>query len=235
MAIQEDFDNMFGKSVELTGDVFFQASTDQIRQHVFAQLKKRGGAADVGQALEMNHSLLLSMLTPGSAQRLDQYEKVVDKKGGIESGAFLCDCDQWPETGCSTCGPWFPCQLTHANVVSLNMMRPAVGLEYLAAQGFHVFQDANVLPAAVSSFMASLSTERIVSLSGNSMSLPAISAWFLYVLSNIEPVVQLRVMPELDMLQKGNSGEFTTPRKAYYGGSDTSQVNTPEQDEIPPH
>ena len=228
MAIQEDFDNLFGKSVELTGDVFFQASTCQIRQHVFAQLKKRGRAADVGQALEIDHSLLLAMLSPGAAQRLEQYEKVIEKKGGIESGAFLCDCDQWPETGCSTCGPWFPCQLTHANVISMNMLRPAVGFEYLAGQGFHVFQGANVLPAAISPLMESWPTEKIVSLSGNSMSLPAISAWFLYVLSNIEPVVQLRVMPELNMLQKGNSGEFT-PRKQF-GVKDGSG-----QDETPPH
>ena len=191
MAIQQEFDFLFSRSTELTGDVFFQASMETVRSDVFARLKKRGGAADVGQELRFDRSFLDEMLPPGALQRLAQYEATRPAKQGIESGAFLCDVQQWPEAGCSTAGPFFPCQLTHATVVSLNKMRPAVGLEYLAAQGFHVFPKPGDVHSAVAlPLLKDMPTEKLVALSGNSMSLPALSAWMVYALSNIQRVEQ---------------------------------------------
>ena len=214
MAIQQEFDLLFSRSTELTGDVFFQADMETVRRDVFARLKRRGGPADVGQELTFDRSFLDEMLPPGALQRLAQYEGNRPAKQGIESGAFLCDVNQWPEAGCSADGPFFPCQLTHATVVSLNKMRPAVGLEYLAAQGFHVFPKPGDMHCAVAlPLLKSLPTEKLVSLSGNSMSLPALSAWMLYALSNIQRVEQFTVQPELNMLVKGSSNDFASPLK----------------------
>ena len=214
LAIQQEFDLLFSRSTELTGDVFFQADSDRVRKDIFLRLARRGGAADVGQELQFDKDLLLEVLPPGAVQRLIQYEQQMPSKQGIESGAFLCDVNQWPDQGCSTAGPWFPCQLTHATVVSMQKMRPAVGLEYLAAQGFHVFpKEGDRHVATALPVFKELSTEKVVSLSGNSMSLPAMTAWLLYVLSNIQPVERLTIQPELNMLVKGSSNEFASPDK----------------------
>ena len=214
LAVQQEFDLLFSRSTELTGDVFFQAPSDQVRRDIFTRLQRRGGAADVGQELQFDKDLLREVLPPGAVQRLAQYEKQMPSKQGIENGAFLCDVNQWPDNGCSTAGPWFPCQLTHATVVSMQKMRPAVGLEYLAAQGFHVFpKEGDRHVATALPLFRQLPTEKVVALSGNSMSLPALTAWLIYVFSNIQPVEQLTIQPELNMLVKGSSNEFASPEK----------------------
>lgn len=215
LGVQQEFDMMFGRSTELTGDVFFQAGDVLVRSDIFSRLKKRGGVADVGQSLELGHELLHAMLPPGASQRLTQYEKMRAEKMSIEDGSFLCDVNQWPETGCSTAGAFFPCQLTHATVVSLNKMRPAIGLEYLAAQGFRVFSQANAPHRATAlEAFKELTTEKLVQLSGNSMALPAFAAWIVYVLANIQPKQkEMPIVPEKSMMQKGLSEEFQSPSK----------------------
>ncbi|CAK9082469.1 Uncharacterized protein SCF082_LOCUS39189 [Durusdinium trenchii] len=122
------------------------------------------------------------MLPPGAAQRLDAHEKQREGKEGIETGAYLVDVNQWPDSGCSAAGPYWPCQSTRATAISFNHGRAAVGLEYLLAQGFHVFPEIHGgRPAQILPLVEGLKTDKIIALSGNSMSLPAFTAWMAYV------------------------------------------------------
>ena len=196
----------------MTGDAFFVAPEQMIRADVGSRLHKRGQNTDLGPNFAVSMELLYSMLPPGACQRLAQYDVMRAEKQSIEDGCFICDVNQWPSSGCSGAGPFFPCQLTHQTCVSFNHMRPAVGLEYLLAQGFHVFPEAHGgKPAAVLPILKEWKTEKVIALSGNSMSLPAIAAWVVYVLSNIEPVQTMRIQPETNMLMKGASADFSSP------------------------
>ena len=212
VGIQQEFDALFGRSTELTGDAFFVAPEAKVRADVANRLQKCGQNTDLGLNPVFNMELLNSMLPPGASQRLAQYEKMREEKQSIEDGCFICDVNQWPSSGCSASGPFFPCQLTHATCISFNHMRPAVGLEYLLAQGFHVFPEVHGGKAAsVLPILDDWKTEKIIALSGNSMSLPAMAAWVVYVLSNIQPLAQMTIRPETPMLMRGASGDFSSP------------------------
>ena len=204
--IQKAFDSIFNRSQELSGNCFFVAEKRHVQADVLKRLTKRGvvykeNSVDsealtpelVEQMLPANartpsRELLFQMLPPGHVQRLEAYEGLQPERAGIEDGSFICDLQQWPVFGCSNCGRFFPCQLTHGAVTSLNSWRIAVGLEHLVAQGFHV------LPAVMNKYTSPMApcfeempSDTVKALSGNSMSLPALSAWILFVLSNVAP------------------------------------------------
>ena len=160
---------------------FFVAPDSFVKDDIACRLEKRGHLFKP-EDFPVTRELLYAMLPPGAAQRLDAHEKQREGKEGIETGAYLVDVNQWPDSGCSAAGPYWPCQSTRATAISFNHGRAAVGLEYLLAQGFHVFPEIHGgRPAQILPLVEGLKTDKIIALSGNSMSLPAFTAWMAYV------------------------------------------------------
>ena len=126
----------------------------------------------------------MEILPPGAVQRLEQYISMIEGKEGI-GGAYICDTDQWPMAGKSSPGPWFPCQLTHGTIVSPLLGRPFLGMEHIAARGFHVYEStSSAYKSDMSQVLNTLSENELRMLSGNAMSLPAWGAWVFYVFTN---------------------------------------------------
>ena len=88
----------------------------------------------------------------------------------------------------------FPTQLRHGTVVSLGERssdtRVFLGSEHLAALGWHLFE--RVIPEGHRSPVADILLDQPCSaqksLAGNAMALPALAAFFLYILANTEKV-----------------------------------------------
>lgn len=215
LAIQQEFDMLFQRSNEIDGDALFCASPELVKADVAHRLQKRGQLFKE-EHFPVTKELLYAMLPPGAVQRLNAYEAQRASKEGIDTGAYIVDANQWPETGCSSAGPFWPCQLTHQTTISCNHCRCAVGLEYLLGQGFPVFPEIHGgKQAAVVPILKDWPSDKIVSLSGNSMSLPAMGAWMAYVLCNIQPAEKvprpMSIQPETNMLLKGASADFSSP------------------------
>ena len=206
--VQADFTKLFARSTELTGDVFGFASEEEILRSINRRLALRGLPA-MSLPLTFNLELLYEILAPGAKQRLEKYIAQLDFLEGI-GGAYLCDVEQWPEKGKAAAGPYFPCQLTHGTIVSLSTSRIFLGMEHVAAQGFHVDKEASVTYQSVmKEVLSDLSEKEQKEPSGNAMSLPAWAAWFMYVLSHTERIdpnePKTTPQPENNMLSKGSS------------------------------
>ena len=186
--VQELFDKLFRRSTEVSGDCFFVADQAMVQEDVKKRLAKRGLGYDADACVVPSRELLLQMLPPGAAQRLEAYERLAPMAQSVEDGCYICDVQQWPASGCSKAGPHFPCQLTHGSITSLAKWRIAVGFEHLLAQGFHVFPIANAkYRSPLVDVLRKLPNENLKKLSGNTMSLPAFAAWIAFILSYCVP------------------------------------------------
>lgn len=191
--IQADFNNAFGRSMEVDGDYFFLAGDEVVEEEFQQRARARKVPMEAGywkQGLEMN----LPLLPPGMANRFSKWAELQEKHAG-PTGAYLGDLDQWPnvKTGCG--GPLWPVLLTHGHIASFSRNRIATGDEHLLAQGVVMFDGiTDSFSSLLRPFLQPLSRKDKIFLAGNGLCAATWGAWFLYVMSNLrripEPVVQ---------------------------------------------
>ena len=137
--IQKEFLQIFGASVQTTGEIYFaeDAATCLLQQR--DMIVKRGRTPSrycdvLGDPFEN----LRRSTNAGSAQRLDAY---LERRAEFEGvgGAFLMDIQQWPGVRYGQGGPFWPTMLMHGDIVSANNVRVATGKEHFFAQGYNVF------------------------------------------------------------------------------------------------
>ena len=104
-----------------------------------AEIQRRGRPASkyCGVFSDPFENLRRSICT-GASLRLDSYLERRDEFEGV-GGAFLIDLQQWPGVRHGYGGPFWPCLLTHGDIVSANDARIATGKEHFFSQGYHVF------------------------------------------------------------------------------------------------
>ena len=96
-------------------------------------------------------------------------------------------------------------------MVSWRHARKATGLEHLAAQGYHVFRRTGTT-SDLSGLLRTLDDVQLKQLSGNGWCLPAMCAWYLYVLSDVTRRRIEHVQPSLSVsLQEQASWEEFPP------------------------
>ena len=181
--IQQEFSSIFDTTMELSGDVFFQASTLDTQEFLKKKLRDRSRLDLLKSKRRSKWDILRASLPPGAGARLDRYGERRSEFQGI-GGAFLADVHQWPGVKWGMGGPLFPCQLTHGDVVSWECQRQALGLEHMFAQGFHVYETGTPFESPLTSFLRDLTDTQVKRLSGNGWCLPCVAAWMVYVWSN---------------------------------------------------
>ena len=120
--IQKEFEQIFGCSCELSGDVFALANDDEILAEVNRRLRLRGLPLVDRLPTHPQVSFLLDQLPPGAKVRLQSYLASRAEAEGI-GGAYICDVEQNKHVGKASHGPTFPSQLTHGTVVTAEHMR----------------------------------------------------------------------------------------------------------------
>ena len=99
--IQQEFEALFNRSTELSGDCFFAAEEELVQQDLAKRFDKRGLVFDASDG-QTSKDHLLQALPPGAVQRFEAYEKVARERDSSGNSAFICDVQQWPSNGCST-------------------------------------------------------------------------------------------------------------------------------------
>ena len=137
----------------------------------------------------------VALLPPGARLRSDAYSTIHAADGTKDT--FLADLEQWPAAHNSS-GQLWPTQMTHGLIYSWQAGRPAISLEHLGAQGFHLFPSSTEdFTTPLLPIFNGLSCKHIKDLSGNGMHLAAFSSWVLYVLSNVIRVHDIMVFSRI--------------------------------------
>eukprot|EP00439_Symbiodinium_sp_Y106_P027305 s6368_g3.t1 len=189
---EQDFANKFYSSCAVSGDALL-VSTPEERASVYremAQLQKNYVAPKTSWDSLSPADLLAATLPPGQQQRAGKYLDCRHRMEG-SCGSFLFDVDHHVEMR-NMGGPYWPCLLTHGCVVSAprqGRIRIATPSEHFAAQGLHILpgacQDNPASPLAP--ILLSLKGHQMKQLSGRGVHLAVLSAWMMYILSNIVP------------------------------------------------
>ena len=194
-AVQEAFNKLFKRTCELTGDCFFLADDESVALDWVRRLKQRGIHCSP-EDLNICRETMLETLALGARQRFEAYEKIRPGTEGI-GGTFLADIEHWPDSGKSAAGSIFPCQLSHGTVVSWLKNRPALGMEHICANGFHVYpQISTKFECSLERVLEPLSCAQLKELIGNGLSLLAYGAFLLFILSHTTQLIKMNPMRE---------------------------------------
>ena len=181
--IQQEFESLFGRSCCLTGRVFFQAPEDEMKRWIAAKMQKMGRVAqDVPVS---GPGMFQQVLTPHQLQRLEAYSRLQPERASLHDGTFIADLDHWPDSGGPSCGARFPTLLTRGTIVDLGSGRLALSMDRFLSLGFHTYASlSQEYHWPGTEFVKTLPNRQCHLLSGNSQSVPAILAWYLYVFAN---------------------------------------------------
>jgi hypothetical protein len=96
--VQRLFDSLFGRTVELTGEAYFLAGPDQVRDFVLARAHKRRKPLPQNFADSPMENYLHLLVPAGAADRHQQYSNYAQDYGAL-NGHFYSDLDQSPFCG----------------------------------------------------------------------------------------------------------------------------------------
>ena len=180
--VQRDFEHFFQRrcSPNITGSIFFQASDDVVREWVQRKMQSRARVPEQEAVPVRGKEMFMLVLTPAQLQRLEHYGKLFQDSSSL-GGTMIADLDHWPNSGASH-GPTWPCMLKHGTIVDLGACRIGMNVDRLLALGFPVQECGNSSYCwPLEEYMRGVSHRVGQAMTGNSQSLPAILAWYLYV------------------------------------------------------
>ena len=194
--IQMHFDSIFRRRCELSGKIFLQSPDQDIRNWVQERMKKRFRfQADVPT---VGPEMWRQVLTPMQMQRVHEYRELEPARAGLLDSAYFCDIDHWPGSPGPASGPYLPTLLRHGTILEFSTGRIIMPMERFLSLGFQPFPHlcgCYAWPAG--QFAQGLSERQLHSLSGNTQSLPAIMAWYLYCLSHTVKREPFRLIPQV--------------------------------------
>ena len=185
--IQSDFARAFGRSLAVDGDCFFFS---QDRRPDL--LRRASGPLPEGWEAMPVQNLLPYIATPHANSRWGEWNRMFEQRRrrphhDQQPAAFLGDVDHFAGRG--SCGRMFPVQMRHHTIYSWTQDAIATDVECWAALGVDsassicggraqspVHQIVKTMPAGCQQ-----------RLRGNSMHVPTVGQWLVYVLSNIVP------------------------------------------------
>ena len=209
--IEQEFGRRFYKSMQITGEVFFQSPVDEVAREYTEIAQGRKFAVTTKDVLTADDQTVLEwLLPPGALFRLGDHSKRFEEimaAGGAEAPkVHIIDVEHHLDKG-STGGLEWPVQLTHGTILKLTpdgTPAVAVGMDHFASMGFNMFPTQNCsferssLYDVLSSARTSHRHKKM--LAGNSMHLVTQAAWMAWVLSNcirVRPVTVARPLTAL--------------------------------------
>ena len=185
LAAQQDFLELLGRTVEVTGDVYFYAGQEEVNQFVQQRILKRKNQVPAGFADTPMEDLLHLLCARTTHERKAVYD-LAKKDMSSPGGSFLVDLEQRCFMGSSP-GAYVPALNTHSEIYSYLSGRLATSNEYMFMQGFDsdaaICGSRPVSPMMLSiDGLAQLETRFLV---GNGMHVPLFSTLLMYVFSNV--------------------------------------------------
>ena len=216
-----DFKDKHFKATHLTGKHLLTAEEPERWAYYRSLAHAQGNHMSVDDLQCMDNEELLSVLLPPGQLRIrKQYKEVYNLYCSL-GGCMIADLEQNFGTGCSTPGPDVPCLLTHGHLMSFEhepQARPVLftPLEHMSIQGIHVhdmstmdFEEIKIAP-----MLRNLSKRPVKKLAGNAINNHVLSAFWLYMMSNVRRVPPLNPQqghpapaPEHPELEDGEDGD----------------------------
>ena len=195
----EEFRSLFYQATRATGDMLLCGPNQDRVDEYQALAATQSNYIDKEDIPSMDtERLMASVLSPGQHRRFQMWASVE------RDTPLVTDLDHNPETRMRG-GLLWPVQLTHGLVCAFpvgSQPKLATPLEHWGAHGFHLF-DSTTKTCAKSSMLpifTKLSRSKLKELSGRGIHVAVLSAWMMYVLSNIVRVDRkenIRVMKGL--------------------------------------
>jgi hypothetical protein len=180
-----EFQALFHRTLELTGDTFFVADEGQVLSWVLDRTAKRKTQSRLPDTFGTNMETYFQALVPqGGVQRKSLYDALRQTEGGL-AGAFLIDIEQNPHQG-SVPGPVVPALCTHSDIFSYESQRFAIACEYLAMQGAdsHSKLSGGRGISKFARMFETITESETRHLVGNGIHIAVFAAWFVYVMGN---------------------------------------------------
>ena len=183
--VQEEFDSLFNKTLQLPGDVYLLADAHSIEKFACEKAAQRGKCLPPDFAGLPMSKYLQCLLPPGAMLRLSQYESARPQREGL-AGHYMVDLDHNISFGPRS-GPEMPALDTHPTIYSFQMERLVLAEEMLAAQGIDMFEDLagsrGISP--LKDIFSSFSESELRFFAGNSLHVPTYGAWLMYAMGNV--------------------------------------------------
>lgn len=188
--IHAEFHALFGRACDVNGDIFMCAREEEVIANIQRLTQQRKNKVFSHQ-IDANDTvdLLVKMYPQGVLNRKAEYDKVYesDSKFYGEHGAYLADLAHHMGQGPAG-GTFFPTASTHPMVFSWKKKRMALPAEVLTSQGLDMYPELcgrRGLSKLGRTMRSQLSDPQLMFAAGNSAHIPLISAWMMYVFSNL--------------------------------------------------
>lgn len=184
--VQSEFQKIFARSVQLTGDEYFVANDDDVDEEYTTMAARRGYTLQPGFAFN-DIDVLTKVCAPGTMSRMAEWAAFREDRQSL-SGVYIADLDHHPGTKGPVSGPFYPTAPTHSTTYSFSKGRLHLGKEGFAVHGLHVYGELSPGPKYNCKFadvLQSLTRRQQELLVGNSLFCPAVVAWLAYCLGNL--------------------------------------------------
>jgi hypothetical protein len=116
--LQQDFDRFFERTLELTGEVYFQAGAEEVDEQFaeWADLRQNHDWEELEDPMQK----MRATMPPGKVLIMDSHSERAPV-----GEPWLSDLEQWAGSRGDGSSPLFPTQLTHGTVFSWRHLRPA--------------------------------------------------------------------------------------------------------------
>lgn len=199
--LQADFAKQFGASLMLDGDCFFQATDDERLSYINDLAESRGTRLPPDWKNMSLEDLSPYIGPPGKASRVAEWKShhagLELQAGHSKAEAFLCDLDHHPGHGPAP-GKLYPTFLTHHNIYSFSRGQLATDAECWSVLGLdaRVPVDKGRPISPVYKIMSQYRSAQQQLLRGNSMHIPSITMWLVYVMSHCVRRADLQKLPQ---------------------------------------
>ena len=215
---QAQFEEIFSRSVQTTGDIYFQADKADVETEYREMARSRGYNLPRTFAFD-DIEVLTKVLPPGAVARCLEWAGEREEKQSL-SGVFIADLDHHPKSG-PTAGPYYPSMPTHSTTFSFSQQRLHLGLEAFMVHGLVTSEEhAAARPSDKCKFLQvlkSLPRRHQETLVGNSLLAPVVSAWLVFCLSNLQARCDATTLPP--RMRASASGSASRASSASSGSS----------------
>ena len=136
--VQRQFDEFFGRTLEVTGDVYMVAPDDEVESYVMELAAKRKLPLPPQWATAPMKEYLHLIVDRTNVQHFRVYDQLVGERGSI-AGAHSADLEQSPDFYGS--GPHMPPLNTHSVIFDWKKQRLATPMELVQAMGVDSFPE----------------------------------------------------------------------------------------------
>ena len=178
---QKAFDRLFHRKCTFNGDEHFRAPKARTDAYAAGLAQKRGFPATRRDGRPWHHRVMLS---PGTARRLKNYEKLAQARGFYKKSSLLVNLSQNP--GYADLHATIPTLLRRSQLWSMKrsrMMIPEEACEVMGMRLFNSADDGFESPMKQAILAGKLNDRELRSMSGNAMHLSAIGSCLVFVLS----------------------------------------------------